>query len=119
MVRVTETDEETLKQMKKLNDEGEINLRVKEVPEVLKKLKRIETLKLEFIDEVTLPDWFFDVEFKRLDISGKMSEATREKLKERWPKASLYKGSEKDSEVYRFRFDKNVIYINKDDFIKL
>lgn len=119
MVRVTETDEETLKQMKKLNDEGEINLRVKEVPEVLKKLKRIESLRLEFIDEVTLPDWFFDVEFKRLDISGKMSEATRERLKERWPKSSIYKGSEKDSEVYRFRFDKNVVYINKDDFIKL
>jgi hypothetical protein len=48
-----------------------------------------------------------------------MSEKLRERLKERWPKASLYKDSGKDSEEYRFRFDKNVIYINKDDFIKL
>lgn len=105
--------------MKKLNDKGEINLRVKEVPEVLKKLKRIETLKLEFIDEVTLPDWFFDVKFNWLDIRGKMSEKTRERLKKRWPKASIYKDSERDSEVYRFRLDKNVVQINKDDIFKL
>ena len=119
MVRVTETDEETLNQMKKLNDKGEINLRVKEVPEVLKKLKRIETLKLEFIDEVTLPEWFFDVKFNRLDIRGKMSEKTRERLKKRWPKASIYKDSGKDSEVYRFRLEKDVVQINKNDIIKL
>ena len=119
MVRVTETDEETLNQLKKLNDKGEINLRVKEVPEVLRQLKRIETLKLEFIDEVTLPDWFFRVKFERLDIRGKMSEKLRERLKERWPKASLYKDSGKDSEEYRFRFDKNVVQINKDDIFKL
>lgn len=92
---------------------------LKEVPEVLKKLKRIETLKLEFIDEVTLPEWFFDVKFNRLDIRGKMSEKTRERLKKRWPKASIYKDSGKDSEVYRFRLEKNVVQINKDDIFKL
>ena len=92
---------------------------LKEVPEVLRQLKRIETLKLEFIDEVTLPEWFFDVKFERLDIRGKMSEKTRERLKKRWPKASLYKDSGKDSEVYRFMFDKNVVQINKDDIFKL
>lgn len=92
---------------------------LKEVPEVLKKLKRIETLELEFIDEVTLPEWFFDVKFNRLDIRGKMSEKLRERLKERWPKASLYKDSGKDSEVYRFRLEKDVVQINKDDIFKL
>ena len=92
---------------------------LKEVPEVLRQLKRIETLKLEFIDEVTLPEWFFDVKFERLDIRGKMSEKTRERLKKRWPKASLYQDSGKDSEEYRFRFDKNVVQINKDDIFKL
>ena len=92
---------------------------LKEVPEVLRQLKRIETLKLEFIDEVTLPEWFFDVKFERLDIRGKMSEKTRERLKKRWPKASLYKDSGKDSEEYRFMFDKNVVQINKDDIFKL
>lgn len=92
---------------------------LKEVPEVLKKLKRIETLKLEFIDEVTLPEWFFDVKFNRLDIRGKMSEKTRERLKKRWPKASIYKDSGKDSEVYRFRLEKDVVQINKDDIFKL
>ena len=115
MVRVTETDEETLNQMKKLNDKGEINLRVKEVPEVLKKLKRIDNLKLEFIDEVTLPDWFFNVKFNRLDIRGKMSEKLRERLKERWPKASIDKGFGED---YRFRFEKGEELINIDDIIK-
>ena len=119
MVRVTETDEETLNQMKKLNDKGEINLRVKEVPEVLKKLKRIETLKLEFIDEVTLPEWLYDADIKSLTIRGKMSEKTRERLKKRWPKASIYKDSGKDSEVYRFRLEKDVVQINKNDIIKL
>ena len=43
----------------------------------------------------------------------------RKRLKERWPKASLYKDSGKDSEKYRFMFDKNVVQINKDDIFKL
>lgn len=90
MVRVKESDQETLKQMKKLNDSGEINLRVKEVPEVLKQLKRIKRLELEFTGEVTLPEWFYDVKIEQLDIRGKMSEKTRMMLKKRWPKASIY-----------------------------
>ena len=73
MVRVTETDEETLKQLEKLNKEWGIVLRVKDVPEVMKELKHIKSLELEFTDEVTLPDWFFDADIKSLTIRGKMA----------------------------------------------
>ena len=43
----------------------------------------------------------------------------RKRLKKRWPKASIYKDSGKDSEVYRFRLEKDVVQINKDDIFKL
>lgn len=115
MVRVTETDQETLKQMKKLNDRGEINLRVKEVPEVLKKLKRIQSLKLEFTGEVTLPEWFYDIKFEQLDIRGKMSEKTREMIKKRWPKASIYEFLGK----YRLQLDNKEYKDIKVDLIKM
>ncbi len=97
MVRVTETDEETLKQLKKLNNEWGINLRVKEVPEVLKQLKHIKSLELEFTDEVTLPDWFFNADIESLTIRGKMSEKIREKLKNRYPKGHLWNNSNWDT----------------------
>ena len=100
MVRVTETDEETLKQLKKLNNEWGINLRVKDVPEVLKQLKHIKSLELEFTDEVTLPDWFFDANIERLTLRGKMSEKMREKLKNRYPKGYFWDNSERD--MFRF-----------------
>ena len=115
MVRVTETDQETLKQMKKLNDRGEINLRVKEVPEVLKKLKRIQSLKLEFTGEVTLPEWFYDIKFEQLDIRGKMSEKTREMIKKRWPMASIYEFLGK----YRLQLDNKEYKDIKVDLIKM
>ena len=115
MVRVTETDQETLKQMKKLNDRGEINRRVKEVPEALKKLKRIQSLKLEFTGEVTLPEWFYDIKFEQLDIRGKMSEKTREMIKKRWPKASIYEFLGK----YRLQLDNKEYKDIKVDLIKM
>lgn len=115
MVRVTETDQETLKQMKKLNERGEINLRVKEVPEVLKKLKRILSLKLEFTGDVTLPEWFYDIKFEQLDIRGKMSEKTREMIKKRWPKASIYEFLGK----YRLQLDNKEYKDIKVDLIKM
>jgi hypothetical protein len=115
MVRVTETDQETLKQMKKLNERGEINLRVKEVPEVLKKLKRIQSLKLEFTGDVTLPEWFYDIKFEQLDIRGKMSEKTREMMKKRWPKASIYEYLGK----YRLQLDNKEYKDIKVDLIKM
>ena len=102
MVRVTETDEETLKQLEKLNKEWGIVLRVKDVPEVMKELKHIKSLELEFTDEVTLPDWFFDADIKSLTIRGKMSEKMREKLKNRYPKGYFWDNSEWDT----FRFVK-------------
>ena len=84
------TDEETLNQMKKLDSEWGITLRVKEVPEVMKKLKKIKSLEMEFTDEVTLPEWFYNIKFERLNIVGNMSEKTREEMKQRWPKAQIY-----------------------------
>ena len=102
MVRVTETDEETLKQLEKLNKEWGIILRVKDVPEVMKELKHIKSLELEFTDEVTLPDWFFDADIERLTLRGKMSEKMRKKLKNRYPKGYFWDNSEWDT----FRFVK-------------
>ena len=70
---------------------------MKEVPEVLKQLKHIKSLELEFTDEVTLPDWFFDADIESLTIRGKMSEKIREKLKNRYPKGHLWNNSNWDT----------------------
>lgn len=85
LVRVRETDDETLDELKKNNDDWGIHLRVKDVPEILSRLGHIKSLHLVFTDSVTLPEWMDKMTIDQLVIEGKMSEEEKEAINQRFP----------------------------------
>ena len=91
LVRVAESDEELLKDLQKNNNDWGIELKVKEVPEILSKLQHIKRLHLEFTDTVTLPEWFDRLTIDDLSIKGKMTDAEKESLVKRFPNAKITK----------------------------
>ena len=93
LVRVAENDDELLKDLQKNDNKGYwgIELRVKEVPEILAKLQHIKRLHLEFTDTVGLPKWFDRLTIDDLSIKGMMTDAEKESLEKRFPKAKIIK----------------------------
>ena len=79
-----------LKIIKQRNDKGYyIDLRIKDVPKVLASIEHIKKLRLVFIDDVVLPNWFYKLQIDELSIKGKVTEETRAEILEHFPKASL------------------------------
>lgn len=66
---------------------GGIYLHVKEVPEALAKMEHIKLLNIDFTNKVVLPEWFDRLTIDRLAIGGKMSNAEKEAILKRFPKA--------------------------------
>lgn len=85
MVRVSETDDEVLNKMKKDDEVMGINLRVREVPPILKRLQHIHNLHLEFTDAVVLPDWLDKIAIDYFTIKGKMAQAEKDAIMNRFP----------------------------------
>lgn len=50
-----------------------IDIRIIEVPEILKKLDEIYSLKLRFEKDVFIPEWLKDIRIGKLEIAGKIS----------------------------------------------
>ena len=91
MAVVPPPDDEILKRFKEQDDDiFGLNLQVKEVPEVLARMEHIKSLTLEFTDKVVLPEWFDQLTIDRLEIHGKMSNAEKEAILKRFPKAMIY-----------------------------
>lgn len=89
LVRMAESDNDILNDLKKQDEEWGIELRVKEVPEVLSKLQHIRRLRLVFTDAVVLPEWFDRLSIDSFTIRGKMSEAEKAEIKRRFPKVEI------------------------------
>ena len=83
--------DELLEQFKERDDQefGGINLRVKEVPEVLARMEHIKSLTLEFTDKVVLPEWLDRLTIDRFEIVGKMTKAEKEAILKRFPNAVI------------------------------
>lgn len=90
LARVAESEDEQLANLRKKDENWGIELRVKEVPEILRKLQHIKRLNLEFTDAVVLPEWFDRLTIDRLLISGKMTEAEKADLQKRFPSAIIF-----------------------------
>ena len=97
MAVVAPSDDELLKLYKQQDDDydevfgfGGLNLRVKEVPEVLARMEHIKSLTLEFTDKVVLPEWFDRLTIDRFVVGGKMSKAEKEAISKRFPNATIY-----------------------------
>ena len=89
LVRQTESDDDVLNDMKKKDEDWGIELRVREVPEILSRLEHIKRLTLVFTDEVGLPEWFYRLTIDRLRIEGKMTDEVKNRILEHFPKAII------------------------------
>lgn len=94
LVRKAQTDEELLNEFEEQNDAYGLELRVKEVPEVVSRLGHIKRLRLIFTAEVTLPDWFFRMDIDELIIEGKASDELKARILKHFPKATIKTGRE-------------------------
>lgn len=92
MVKKKDIDKDGL--LKKLESDNlpcgiGIDLRIIEVPEILKKLDEIYYLSLEFKEDVFVPDWLSEKRIGRLEIEGKVSEAEKQKIIDWFPNTDL------------------------------
>ena len=85
LVRVAESDDDILKELKKNNNDWGIHLRIQEVPEFLSQLGHIKSLHLVFTDKVVLPKWMDKLSIDQFSIEGKMTEAEKIAIKKRFP----------------------------------
>lgn len=69
-----------LQKIKSDNDSYKIQLRVDEVPEILKELKEINKLDLYFNKRVSIPEWLKNIPIKELSIYGDISQQEKEKI---------------------------------------
>jgi len=83
-------DAEEVDRMKNNMDLMGLTLRVKEVPEVLKKMDSITSLTLYFKDGVRFPEWMKDVKVENLIVFGEITKDERKKLLE-WSSSSTIK----------------------------
>ena len=89
VVRQMETDDVILKKLVAIDNKqfsDGIPLRVRRVPEFLSKLPHVKKLRLEFTDEVVLPEWFYNLQIDELTISGEMSEEVQDSISKHFPR---------------------------------
>ena len=85
LVRVAESKDDTLKELKKNNNDWGIHLRIQEVPEMLSQLGHIKNLELEFTGKVVLPKWMDKLTIDRFKIKGEMSNSEKAAIRKRFP----------------------------------
>ena len=89
VVRQMENDDVILKKLVAIDNKqfsDGIPLRVRRVPEFLSKLPHVKKLRLEFTDEVELPEWFYNLQIDELTIAGEMSKELQDSIKKHFPK---------------------------------
>lgn len=64
-------------------------LKVNKVPDIIRKMGRINNLTLRFVGKVVIPDWMDDKDIRSLEISGSMTPDEEEALRKRFPKARI------------------------------
>ena len=89
VVRQMESDDVILKSLVAKDNQqfsDGIQLRVRRVPDFLKDLPHVKKLRLEFTDEVVLPEWFYNLQIDELTISGEMSEEVQDSISKHFPR---------------------------------
>ena len=87
--RAADKDEAILQDLRERDKNLGISIRVKEVPEILAKLKHIRRLNLRFTGAVVLPDWMDQLIIQEFSISGKLSEQEKEAIRKRFPQVKF------------------------------
>ena len=91
--RICKTEEELLAEFEaKDNGDGYsdgLMLKVNKVPEIIRKMGRINNLTLRFVGKVVIPDWMDGKDIRSLEISGSMTKEEEEALRKRFPFAKI------------------------------
>ena len=91
MVRVQESEEEQLADLRRKDESHDLHLRVKEVPEILAKMRHINHLNLDFTDKVFLPAWMDGLTIETFNVSGNVTDEEKAELKKRFPQICFQK----------------------------
>ena len=91
--RICKTEEELLEEFRE-KDNGEgfsdgLMLKVNKVPDIIRKMGRINNLTLRFVGKVVIPDWMDDKDIGRLSIEGSLTKEEEDALRKRFPKARI------------------------------
>lgn len=90
LIRRSDPEEESLDRLRQQEkNNGEIRLRINEVPQALAQLPHIKTLRLQFTGPVVLPEWMDHMQIDRLVIQGKIYEEELVDIKKRFPEAEI------------------------------
>lgn len=89
LVRKAQSDDDVLDDLKKNDEEWGIDLRIKEVPDILARLEHIRSLSLHFTDEVVIPQWFYSLTIDNLTIYGETTREVEAKILKHFPNARL------------------------------
>ncbi|MCR5362372.1 MAG: DUF4419 domain-containing protein [Bacteroidales bacterium] len=106
LVMRAETEEEVVARFREMSDRKHfLCLTVHDVPEALAKLDSICNLDLDFLDDVVIPDWFYDLKIRSLTIFGDITDELRDKIWKRFPQARINREySETYMEWQRLKF---------------
>ncbi len=66
-----------------------IEIKIKEVPEVLKRFREIYSISLNFKDDVHIPEWLSEIKIGKLEIKGNISKEKILKIVDRFPNTDL------------------------------
>ena len=69
---------------------GEIAIRVKEIPEAVFSLQEIKKLSIQFTDSIVIPDRLTKVKIKKLDLSGRITQQEKERIRQLFPNTDVY-----------------------------
>lgn len=90
LIRRSDPEEESLDRLRQQEkNNGEIRLRINEVPQALAKLPHIRTLILQFTGPVVLPEWMDHMQIDRLVVQGRIYEEELADIKKRFPEAEI------------------------------
>ena len=91
--RIGKTEEELLEEFKAKDKEDDFSdglmLKVNKVPDIIRKMGRINKLTLRFVGKVVIPDWMDSKDIRSLEITGSMTSDEEEALRKRFPKARI------------------------------
>ncbi len=85
-VRMGKDEKQLIEELKNRSEEGfdGLSLRVKEVPEIFRKIDRLDRLELRFLGKVVIPEWMDNMEIKNFSIWGDMTVSEAEALRKRF-----------------------------------
>ena len=91
--RIGKTEEELLAEFEAKDKEDGFSdglmLKVNKVPDIIRKMGRINSLTLRFVGKVVIPDWMDGKDIGSLVITGSMTPDEEDALRKRFPKARI------------------------------